>query len=466
MTEVDVVIIGAGISGLAAGLRLKTQAAHLSFAILEASDRVGGLIRTECVDGFVIERGPESVLTEKPAMLTLASELGIAEQVIPTRSVGRGAYVMKDGALESIPEGYSLLAPMLWAPFLRSSILSTSGKARALMDLVLPRGRVRSDESLGSFVRRRFGPEMLDRLAQPLASGIYGADPDRLSLGATMPRFLEAEQRGRSVSRGLRLAAQDKAKSGVDAKVSGVRYGLFVSFQRGLQTVTDALGDSLREHVMLNATVSRLETSGEGYRVTLADGREVKARQVIVAIPSRVSAPLLSEVSPHLSRLLDSISFGSSAAVMMAFDAKNVSRPLDAFGVVVPRREGRPMLASTWISTKFEHRAPEGVVLLRVFLRDPNLSDDALSRQAYAELAAMVGVTGTPTLTRVDRYVDAMPQYEVGHRDLVAAVDAALARTPGIYMAGNSLYGVGLPDAISAGSRAALAAMKGIVQTQ
>lgn len=468
--DVDVVVIGGGVTGLAAAHRLVDgPSPPPTVRVLEAGPIAGGAITTERTgDGFVIERGSDTMLSDKPWGIGLAERLGIADELISTRTdIGTGgAYVVCRGRLERVPPGFNLMAPTDPVAFLRTPILGPWGKIRAAADLVLPRRRglgeegEDDDESLASFVRRRFGAELLDRLAQPLVGGIYGADPERLSLAATMPRFIEAERDHRSVALALRRRRRSNAREGA----SGARYGLFVSFGQGMGRLTEALAEALGDRLEVDAPVGALTPAeGGGWDVRVAGDRPgtIRARRVIVALPAHGAAQLLGPLDPGLGSALEAIPYGDAATVTFAWRREEIPHPLDAYGFVVPSREGRGLLASTWASQKWAGRAPEGFVLIRAFLggyAHPGLcerDDDHLIDLARRELRDLLGVEAAPTLTRVQRWLRAMPQYLVGHRGRVAAIEDAVRRQPGLDLAGNAYRGVGIPDAIRDGQRAA-----------
>jgi len=455
-----VVVVGGGISGLAAAHRLLELRPELDVTLLESSARIGGWLTTERTDdGYVIEEGPDSIVTDKPWAMALIRRLGIESEVLPTQTSPRGAYVVCGGRLERVPEGLSLMAPLQALPILTSPILSLRGKLRLALELALPRGIPRDDESLASFVRRRFGVEVFERLAQPLVGGIYGADPYRLSLRATMPRFLDAERDHRSVTLGLLRRAR---AAGQKEGASGARYGLFVSFRRGMQTLPDALARVLGARIRTETRVTAItERAGGGYRIATGRGEALTADAVVLALPPAAIARLVAPLDAPLAALLDGITLGSAATVTFAYRREDVPHPLDAFGYVVPAIERRTSMASTFASVKYAGRAPAGHVLLRVFIGgstgEPLLERDdaALIEAARAELAALLGIRVAPLLTRVRRFPGAMPQYLIGHLERATAVEAREAGLRGIALAGNGLRGVGIPDAIHSGERAA-----------
>jgi len=327
------------------------------------------------------------------------------------------------------------------------------------LDLVLPRGKEAADESLAGFVRRRLGREALERVAQPLVAGIYTADPESLSLAATMPRFLELERRHRSLILGLRAEAARREAAGA----SGVRYGLFASLAGGMGELVDALAGRLADAVKLKSPVAVL-ARGErppGWRVQLADGGTLEADGVILATEAPAAARLVADLDPVLARDLTRIPYASSATVTLGYRQEAIAHPLDGFGFVVPRGERRPLIACTFSSVKYPGRAPEGHVLLRVFLGGAlqegvlALDDEALAATAEAELAALLGITGPPELVRVHRHPAAMPQYRVGHQELVARIEERIAHHPGLALAGSAYRGVGLADTVHSAETAA-----------
>jgi oxygen-dependent protoporphyrinogen oxidase len=454
---VSVVVVGGGLGGLACAHRLLADNPGREVLLLEASDRLGGLVSTERLDGFVIERGPESMITTKPAGLALANELGLGPRLQRTRASAAGAYVVARGKLERIPAGFSVLAPTDMRGLLRSPVLSPAGKLRALADAVIP-ARVREDDSLATFVRRRFGAEVLERLAQPLAGGIYGADPEVLSLRATMPRFLDAERIG-GVAYNLAKAAK---QSGVVS--SGARYGLFVSLPRGMQELTDALAGRVAAVARTGAAVTGVAPDARGFRVTWDEhgaSQSTLAQHVVLALPAPHVARLVSPFASDLASELRGVAMGSAAAVTLALPQSALPRPLDAYGFVVPTVERRQVMACTFSSAKWDGRAPDDMALLRVFFgghAHPQVHeapDERLLLLAREALREWLGITRAPDLVRVDRYPNAMPRYHVGHVRRADRIDAQMSGFPGLHLVGGAYRGVGMPDVIASGERAA-----------
>lgn len=455
-----IAVIGGGVSGLAAAHRVLELAPDSDVVVLEASEQACGLLRTERRDGFVIEHGADSILTEKPWARALSERLGLHDQMIATRPEQHGAYVVTRGQLERIPEGFSLMAPARWEPTLRSPILSPRGKARLLMEPLIPPDPLRSDESLSSFVTRRMGREVLERLAQPLVGGIYGSDPDQLSLHATMPRFVKMEQEHGSVVRGLQASLPSQT-SGTQREASGVRYGMFFSFKHGMQTLPDALAARLSRQIRLRCAVERIEPDGHQFRVH-APGYDVgEYDAVIVAVAGPAAARLFGTFDQAIGRSLAAIQYGSTVTISYAWQRHEIPHPLDAYGFVVPHCEARRVMACTWSSQKWEGRTPAGYALLRVFFgghADPHVterSDRELAQAGREELRALLGIEAEPTFHRVARQHHAMPQYTLGHLQRARAIDALVASYSGLALAGNLLHGVGIPDAVREGEQAA-----------
>ena len=468
-----VAIIGGGISGLAAAFRLRELAAAreipLEVAIFERSLRLGGALDTIRRDGFVIETGADSFLSEKPAAAKLAERLGIAGELIGTQEQFRKTFVVRGGRLVEIPEGFSLLAPTWFRPLIKSPLFSAKAKLRMLIEPLIPRRRATADESLGAFVRRRLGREVLARIAQPLAGGIYTADPELLSIGATMPRFVELERRYGSVVRGLRAAA--RTRNAEARGTSGARWSLFLGFQDGIRTIVDALAQRLEGSIHYGAELAALNRLSDAdhpahptaalWRLEFRDGTNFDADAIVCAAPAFTIGPLLQSIDAELATLLSAITYASAATVNLAFRAADFPQPPAAFGFVVPVIERRRIIAGSFSSLKFAGRAPAGMILARVFMGGAlqaemlNLDDLEMIAAAREELASLLGVTAELALTCVRRWPDSMPQYAVGHLERVAKIERAVAGIAGLTLAGAYLRGVGIPDCIASGERAA-----------
>jgi oxygen-dependent protoporphyrinogen oxidase len=455
-------IVGGGIAGLAAAHRAveiaRERGVEPELTLLEARDRLGGTIDTEHVDGFLVESGPDSFISEKPWALALCRRLGIEDRLVRTDDRFRRTFVWYRGRLHPLPDGFQLLAPTRLAPFVTSSLFSWPGKLRMALDLVLPRGATGRDETLGAFVRRRLGREALERVAQPLVAGIYTADPDELSLGATMPRFLELERRERSVIKALWRGSRRAPMPGT----SGARFSLFVTFARGMSELVAALASRLPAGaVRLKQRVSGLERRDGRWRVALADGDALEADRVVLATESHATARLVRYVDPQLGALLGEITYASSATVSLGYRRADVPHALDGFGFVVPHGQGRALLAGTFSSVKYPGRAPDGFVLLRGFLGGAlgaaalQGDDDELAARARRDFADALGIVTEPRLIRVHRHPASMPQYRLGHLDRVDAIEHTLRALPGLALAGAAYRGVGIADCVRSGEAAA-----------
>lgn len=457
-----VVIVGGGLSGLTAAYRLLGEG--FDPIVLDAREQVGGALWTQLRDGFTLEGGADSFITSKPQGVALCRELGLAEQLVGTDPHHRRSFVVRGGRLLPVPEGFVLMAPNRLAPVLFSPILSVRGKLRLLMDLILPRRNDDADESLASFVRRRLGREALDRLVQPLVGGIYTADPAELSLKATLPQFLEMERAHGGLIRGA--WRQLRASRAVNRRESGARYGLFVTLRDGMGTLPEALAAALPAgSVLTRAPVRRVlrpEPTGS-WRVEPLDGPPIEADAVVIATEAHAAARLIDGHDAGLAQGLRSIPYASSAIVQVAYRRDQVAHPLDGFGAVVPQIEGRRILAVSFTSVKFPTRAPAGSVLMRVFVGGAtqpelfDLDDAAMGQVVREELGGLLGITGEPLLLEIARHPRAMPQYTLGHLERIATLQAQVAQHPGLYLAGNYLDGVGIPDCIRSGEDAATA---------
>lgn len=459
------VVLGGGIAGLAACLRLlagaRERGVPLEVTLLEASPRVGGAIETARAGGCLLEKGPDCFLSVKPEGVALCRELGLEGRLTGTRPECRRSFILRGGKLHPVPTGFYLLAPSSFMPLVTSSIFSPLGKLRMGLDLVLPRRRGGGDESLASFVRRRLGREALDRMAQPMVAGIYAADPEDLSLEATMPQFLEMERRHRSVILALR---RRMAQARGAAAASGPRYGLFLTLREGMGALIEALRERLSlggASLRCGARASGLRREEGRWRVGLESGGEVEADALCVALPAHAAGGLLGGVSPRMGALLERIPYGSVATLNLVFGREQVAHPLDGMGFVVPAAEGKPLMACSFSSSKFEGRAPEGKVLLRAFAGGARggealaLPDAELVRRLVEDLRPLLGLAGGPEEILFQRYGRAMPHYTVGHLERVAELERLAAELPGLALAGSAYRGVGIPDCAASAGEAA-----------
>lgn len=438
---VDVAVVGAGVSGLSAAYELRKR--KRSVVVLEREQRAGGIIVTERVGEFILDAGPDALLVQKPAAVALCNELGLGDRLIPTK-LPRTAFVLRDGELHALPSASILGFPTRLKPLFKSTLFGLPAKFRMAAELVIPRAANTADESIAGFVRRRFGPEAVTYIAEPLLAGIHAGDVERLSMRALFPRLIEAEARAGSVIKAFR---RQHGPPNAD--------GVFRSFPNGLAELVDGLMKAVpKESVRLGSNVTRIEERN-GFTIHINGQPSIHARAVILAIPAFAAAELLRATDEDLSAACGSIRYLSTATVVFAFPRDAVRHNLKGTGFVVPRAEGIGISAGAWISSKWPHRAPDGQALLRAFLggaRDPNVlskTDNELSNAALGDLTKILGIHGLPIMTRVYRWNRSSPQQEVGHADLMGRIDAKLARHPGLFVSAAGFRGVGIPDSIA-----------------
>ncbi len=451
MKVYDVAIIGGGIAGLSAAWYVQ-QGGTSDYVVLERSGHWGGKIITQTVEGygdrpFVIEGGPDTILTRKPEVWELAYDLGIGDQIIPASSETAGIYVLDNGRPVAIPMG-----PLA---FIRSPLLSWRGKLRMLVEPFIPARRDDEDESLGDFASRRLGREALDKFIGPVLGGIYNTDPEKQSIMTTSPVMREMEREYGGLFKGA-FARMRQARR--DRHNGTVRKPRFITFQDGVQTLIDALVERLSGDLKLQAGVEAIERDADGYRLTLADGSTLAARRLIIATPANVAARLLQGAAPDAARLLAEIPHVHLGTISLAFNASDIDNALNLRGLMIPRREGRRIDAVTWTSAKSGGYAPAGHELIRVFFggADPQtaeLDDASLQAVVLAELHALLGIEAEPVAAWAFRWRDSYPQARVGHLALVDGIETALP--DGIVVTGSSYRGLGVPDCVRQGKQAA-----------
>lgn len=469
-----VVVIGGGITGLTVCYRLRQEMQNtgsgLEMVLFEASERLGGVIATSQEQGLLLEHGPDCFLAAKPWGLELCEELGLDEELIGTTTQHRRSFIVRGGRLIAVPQGFYLMAPgSLW-PFLTTPAFSWRGKLRMALDLFLPRRQSADDESLAHFVTRRLGQEALVRMAQPMVGGIYTADPQHLSMQATMPQFLDMEQRHSSLIRALwhnqRLARQQHANT---ADTSGPRYGLFASFRHGMQTLVDALASRLpAASIRLNSRVCGLRWLADTsrWRIRIEGQPELEADAVCLTLAAPQVGRLLTATEPTLAAALQAIPYASSAIVNFAFRRSDIAHPLNGMGFVVPAIEQHTLIACSFSSVKFAGRAPEDQALLRAFVGGAlhqaqyAQTDDEIQKNVLQDLHRLLDITGQPLYRQVSRHPGAMAQYHVGHKNRVTQITTLASQLPGFVLAGNAYHGVGIPDCIQSGNTAARAVLK------
>lgn len=467
-----VAVIGAGISGLAAAHRLHELDPSLELALFESADRVGGVIRSEQVQGFCLEHGPDSLLTQVPWGLDLCRRLGIADELTPTCSHNQGVYIFCRDRLRRLPEGLALMAPERLWPLVASPILSIRGKVRLACEYFVPRGQQSADESLTQFVTRRLGREAFQRLVQPLVSGIYMGSPDCLSVRATFPRFVEMEEKHGGLIRAVRarrLEVRRHRASGKDPKAAagGPQYGMFVAPRHGMEQLPQAIAAQLPAgSIRLRCPIQELTRLADGRWRIIALAAPDAARTeifdaVIVATSAPVAGRLLQDAAPPLAAELRAINHSSCIVANMALRSDQIEHPLDAFGFVSPLIERRAITACTFSSAKYPGRAPPGWCLLRAFLGGAahpealDWSDDQIQRVTLNELGELLGIRGAPLFFQVERWRRTMPQYELGHLERVKRIEEIIEPMRGMTLAGNAYHGPGIAHCIRSGELAA-----------
>jgi oxygen-dependent protoporphyrinogen oxidase len=456
------VVIGGGLAGLAAAESLVVAGWRVT--VVEGSGRLGGVIETVRRGGWLVERSADSFLAVRPEGTALVERLGLSELLIGVEPRVRRALILHRGRPVPVPAGFRLLAPGRLGSILATPLLSLTGRLRVAAERFVPRG-AGDDECLEGFAVRRLGREAFERLVQPLVAGIWTADPAKLSMAAACPEFLDMERRSGSLSAGERLRLRS---TGAASHAAGARYGQFVTLATGMETLPRELGQrlALAGVEFLTASVERLErAAGGGWRVHLrpqgGTAPPLDADAVIVAVPAPAAAAIVDGLDRELAALLAGIEYAGSAVVSLGFARDDVAHPLDAAGIVVPRIEGRRILAVSFSSSKFPGRAPEGHVLVRSFVGgalDPSaaaLDDEPLTALVRRELTDVIGARGTPKLVQIDRWTRAMPQYHLGHVERVAAIKRRLAGIAGLAVAGAAYEGVGIPQTIASGQAAA-----------
>ncbi len=471
-----VVIVGGGISGMATAFSLQEKATQagvpIHCTVLESDLSWGGKIVTHRVGDIVTEAGPDSFLSQKQAGPDLCTKLGLADQLINTNETGKKASVLSKGRLHDLPEGLLSFTPKQLGPFFQSGLLTWTGLARMGLEYAVPPGTSTGDESLADFLRRRFGAQAFERVLEPLMAGIYAGDAEQMSLRATFPRFFELEQEHGSIVRGM-MAVKKAAASTASSQP---RRTMFVSLKNGLgelvTTLTTRLiqqGVELRVGARVDALRVRSHEPGRWmYDLILHDGSALSAESVVLATPAYVSADLLRPLTPIAGGLLDLIPYASTATIAMAFP-RALTSAIEGFGFIIPRTEQRHLIASTWTSLKWPHRAPANQLLVRCYVggvgREDILQreDQALVAAVREELAGICGISAEPSYTEVNRWWKAMPQYTIGHLDRLAQLDAAVSRYPGLILTGAAYRGVGIPDCIRDGAVAAERVMQDLL---
>lgn len=449
----DVTIIGGGMAGLAAAYYFQQINPGASWQLFEERERLGGKIVTHRERGFIIEGGPDSFITQKPWGLELCKALNLTDRLMPCNEKLQKVYILQRGRLVPLPVGFRLAVPTKIKPFLASPLFSWPAKARMMLEPWIPANTSTEDESVQSFIQRRFGREAAAKIAGPIMAGIYVADPSRLSIMATFPMFRAMETKYGSLMKAMRNAPRPASPP----------MPMFMSFQNGMGEWVDALTHVLIGDIQRNQQVQSMAFENEHWRLTMADGSVTASKNVILAAPPHDAARLLKPVHPEAADALNRIRAVSTATVSLGFRAQALpaSRPLDGFGFVAPAREQCPFLACTWSSSKFNARAPDNHILLRVFWggegKDALVqeSDIALVDRTRAALKTILGIHEEPVISYVSRWIGGNPQYDVGHAARMNQLFEQAHTLPHFALAGSGYQGIGLPDCIHSGKSAA-----------
>ncbi|MFC4652518.1 protoporphyrinogen oxidase [Lactococcus nasutitermitis] len=451
-----IAIIGGGITGLTAAFYLQKtieeQKLDIDWKLFEADKRLGGKIETVHRDGYIIERGADSWLARKSSMVDLAKELGIDDRLVHN-ATGK-AYILLNDKLHPIPAGSIMGIPTNKESFDLSELVSEAGKKRAYEDLIIGKSPANTDQSMGQFFRRRLGDEVVENLIEPLLSGVYGGELDTMSLLSTYPQFYEVEQKYGNLIDGMRLQNEMNKKN---TPYTGGKQGMFYNFNTGLETVVDKIKERLPySQIFENTTIEHIEKIGNQYELTLENGDKEIFDSVIVTTPHYTMQKMLSQYD-----FLDefkTIPATSVVTVALAFDRSSLPQDIDGTGFLVSRNAHYSITACTWVHKKWAHSTPEGKIVLRCFMGKPgderyvNLSDDEIVDLALTDLRKIMDLQGEPEFAEISRLANSMPQYTVGHKERLVKVYNELEKeTPGLFIAGMSYTGVGLPDNVTAG---------------
>ncbi len=464
-----VAIIGGGISGLSAAFTLEKHrraGASLEYVMYESTPRLGGVLVTEHADGCLVEAGPDSFLTEKPWASDLCREVDLGDQLIGSNDADRKTYILVKGRLALIPDGLMFMVPTKLMPTVLSPLFSVRTKLRMAGEWFHPPRKAVADETVTAFVERHYGPEMVDRLADPLLSGVYGGEASQLSVRAVLPRFAEMEASHGSLGRAMLAARKRMAQaSGVPARP------LFTSLKDGMQQLVDAVASRLPASALrTNTSVLAVQSSQEGWTVTADNSNHFDA--IIMATPAQIAAELLRITSGELASELAAIQYTSSVTINLGYDRTVRDALPPGFGFLVPRSEGKRMLAATFVHNKFPHRAPDDRALLRCFVggaRNEQIlqtPDEELVRIIRGELHQIIGLTIEPLFTRVYHWNGVMAQYGVGHLERLQRIETLLQQFPGLTLAGNAYRGIGVPDCVRSGTEAANKALLAVGLTE
>ena len=456
-----VVIIGGGIAGLSTAYSLVEHARlkgvkDLRITIIEKSASLGGNIKTENINGFLVEGGPDCFLSEKPWAMELIKRLGLEASLLPTRKPRGKTFVYHKGKLRLLPEGVILMVPTRILPLATSSLISVSGKIRMALEFFIPRRKEKTDESLGDFVRRRLGREALDKIAEPLVAGVHAGDPETMSVKASFPKFVELEENHGSLIRGMLARMKQMKAHTLPGAKSGIT--MFMTLRRGLIELVSAIVSKLEGvEIKTNAGAKEVLEKKGSYEVLIDGGPSIEADSVVIAAPAYVASELVKAMDKELSEKLLAIPYVSTATVSIGYKRKDIIHPLDGFGFIVPKIEKRKLMAATWSSIKWEGRAPEDSVLIRCFIGGAkneelvSLSDKDMTDAARSELKEIMGIDAEPVFVRIFRWIKAMPQYTIGHEARVSKIEEITGKHSGLYLTGSAFRGIGISDTVREG---------------
>ena len=446
----EVIIIGGGISGLATAYYLGRKG--IRSVIVEKSNRLGGLIKTDFIRGCRLEAGPDSYIATKRAVTELAQDLGdLSGDIIRSNDNARRIFILRHNKLLRMPPGMVMMVPSRWGPALRSGLLSNRTKLRFLTETLSPPRRRDGDISVGEFIEDHFGKEVLDYIAEPLLCGVYGGQADRLSAECVLPRFVGYEREYGSLIRGARLERSAKAKPD----------SLFLSFRHGMQQLADALEAAIQgSSCVVRAEAVRLSQNSGQWQIETGHG-SLTAAHVVTACPAYTCSKLLEETAPELASDLAGIPYSSAILVTLVFDRATLGHPLDGFGFLVPQKERRTVAAATWVSTKFPSRVPANLAAVRAFIVGPNAaglmnsSEEVLIQITRGELGEIMGIKASPVFSTVHKWPVSMPQYVIGHGERLKSIRQRLKQLEGLHLVGNAYEGVGIPDCVRLARQAA-----------
>jgi protoporphyrinogen/coproporphyrinogen III oxidase len=458
-----VIIVGGGIAGLSAAYSLQQQSLQegipISLTLIEGENNLGGKIITLKDQGFTIEGGPDSFLRQKPWASELCKQLNIQQEIMGTNDHQRKVYILNHQKLTPLPDGVMLIVPTSFTPFVFSPLFSIPAKIRMGLELLIPPYRGDCDESVADFVRRRLGKEALEKMAEPLMSGIHVSDPEKQSLLATFPRFRKLEQTHGNLIRGMLVERKLAARRKKNAKGPS---SIFLTLRAGMGKLVSTLESALEGQQIITGTqVGLVEPKGAGWTVRLKDGRVFEGDAVILAVPAFEAAQMVRGFAAQLEKELSAIRYVSTATISLAFNQEDLNSAVSGFGYLAPKKEHRKVTACTFTSFKFDDRAPKGMALLRGFVGGPgmeelvDLSDDELIQLVRKELSEVLGIRAEPVFTRIFRWHKGNPQYDVNHLDRVERIYTECQKFPGLKVTGSAYGGIGIPDCIRQGQETA-----------